>query len=146
MNITDSNGVSLTPEMIEAGWNFHYWLAVLCSPAILRSMRRTPIPEHIVRVLDAYLPYASGKQSPFSTVGVHADPQQREMLMRKLRGIIARWRPPEIPEELVETARALMRAEGVEVPLEGFTWDPKVAPEDCLLWPEGVPLIVQGKW
>ncbi len=40
-----------------------------------------------------------------------------------------------------------MRTEGVEWPpgKESVDWEGPEAPEEGLMWPEGIPLILQGK-
>lgn len=124
--------------------DFLNWLGFLCCPHLLRSMRRAPIPAHLVRLLDAYLPYARSDRVRFmAPPRFQVNPEKREELTLQLRALLKQWTPPDIPDELVQTARALMRAEGVERPRSG-KWDtvkvdPAHPPEETLMWPEGIP-------
>jgi nucleoside-diphosphate-sugar epimerase len=138
----------LTPSSSDyaAVTDFLNWLGFLCCPHILRSMRRAPVPGHLVRLLDAYLPYVRSERVRFLVPPkFRLNPQRREELALELRALLEQWTPPDIPEALVKTARALMRAEGVERPPSGkwdtFQVDPVHPPEETLMWPEGIPRL-----
>jgi hypothetical protein len=122
---------------------FREWLAVLSSPRILQAMRRKPTKEHLLRMLDAFLPYTRTTRQRARLDSWEPDPQKREARALELRAAIERWDSPEISREIIQAARALSREDGDDCTDE--TWDAhevplEFPPEDYLLWPEGVPL------
>jgi hypothetical protein len=116
------------------------WLIVLAAPHIYRSLKRQVEPAFLLRLLDIFIPYADrGDHYLFD----RAPDPDRSALARRLRDLIAAWTPPELPVEITEAARALLRAEGYEKPpLEAATWEdfnfqPDSDPlESRLAWPE----------
>lgn len=120
------------------------WLEMFAAPHLFQGMRRIPPHEHLLRIMDTYLAYVrhDGRymQPQFEPVPY----ERRELLAQKLRALLESWTPPTIPENIVDTARALLYAEGLD-PREG--WDhlspPGFKPEEHLLWPEGVPALLK---
>ncbi|WP_437960402.1 hypothetical protein WME76_12680 [Sorangium sp. So ce119] len=77
--------------------------------------------------------------------------ERRLPLATRLRELFETWTRPELPQEVIEVSRALMEYEGIKPPACG--WDAYEDPEeggikfeDALLWPEGVPAILNGQW
>lgn len=128
--------------------NFSIWLGVLAAPHLFRSIGRTVDPVHLAGLLDVWIAYVDRgdryQQAMFSPVPY----EQRPELARRLRGLVAAWRPPELPTEITEAARALLHAEGLKSP-QGAGWDELTFEledervEDILLWPEGVPRLLR---
>ncbi len=79
MNIDDLRAPPLPPWYKDV-WYFYDWMAVLCSPPLLRGMRRAPIPEHLIRLLDAYLPFAKTSER-----WLHRPPDSTEMETRSIQ-------------------------------------------------------------
>jgi hypothetical protein len=136
--------------MAESGFNiFHFeeWLVVLSSPRILQAMQRVPPREHLLRMLDAYLPYArSTGQFTSRSHDWQLDPQKRGERALELRAAIERWSSPTISREITQAARALLREDGYDASDE--VWDAheiESPPNDYLLWPEGVPLELRAQ-
>jgi hypothetical protein len=122
---------------------FQEWMAVLSSPRILKAMRRMPTKEHLLRMLDAFLPYTRTTRQRAGSEHLRFDPKKREARALELRAAIERWDSPEISREIIQAARALSREDGDDCSDE--EWDAhevelEFPPEDYLLWPEGVPL------
>lgn len=122
------------------------WLMVLSSTPLYRSLGRTPIPAHLVALMDIYLEYVAhdGRYRKAEFEGVPYE--RRGPLAEKLRALLATWTPPELPDTVKEAARELLYAEGLLGP-EG-DWDnlmieDPVPVEDMLLWPEGVPALLR---
>lgn len=135
--------------MADHGFDIFYfeeWLVVLSSPRILQVMQRVPPREHLLRMLDAYLPYArSTGQFTYRSREWQLDPQKRGARALELRAAIERWSEPTISREITQAARALLREDGYDVSDE--VWDGheiESPPNDYLLWPEGVPLALQA--
>jgi hypothetical protein len=126
---------------------FEEWLTVLASPRILQAMQRVPPREHLLRMLDAYLPYAgSTAQFTYRSGDWQLDPRKREACALELRAAIERWSSKAISREITQAARALLRADGGGVSDEA--WDAheiESPPNDYLLWPEGVPLELKAQ-
>ena len=129
-----------------------YWLYVLAAPHLYRTLRRAVDPAHLTRLMDIWVAYAERGDRYFG--GGHprdeglrlpVPEEQRRLLARNLRALIAAWTPPDLPAEITQTARAVLLAEGVQ-PTQGGDWDSftfevdGVSVEDALLWPE----VVQG--
>ncbi|WP_438021659.1 hypothetical protein WMF18_31765 [Sorangium sp. So ce315] len=84
----------------------------------------------------------------------NVDEERREALADRLRTLLETWTPPELTPEIVDTARQRLKAEGDTSSPEEWdaaSWespshDPGAPPEDYLLWPEGIPAILKGKW
>jgi hypothetical protein len=126
------------------------WLMVLASPPLFRTLRRMPDRDHLLHLLDTFVAYAARNDH---VVHVKWSPRrwvrhsEREALARKLREILATWTPPELPQEITDTARELVEAEGMRPPEGG--WDnlehDKPYPlEDVLSWPEGIPVVLRA--
>ncbi len=148
MLVLDKDGNPIGPEHTDF-FHFETWLAVLAAPRVLRTLRRVPPRDHLLRMLDAYLPYAGSTRHYVSRGDdFRPDPQRREAAVLHLRDVIERWTSPDIPAEMIEAARAVLREDGVLEPKGG--WDevedaPGSPPaEECLLWPEG-PACAQGE-
>ncbi len=114
------------------------WLIVLAAPHIYRSLTRQVQPAFLLRLLDIFIAYADrGDHYLFDR---DPDPD-RSVLARRLRDLIAAWTPPELPAEMTEAARALLRAEGYETPPRGaVTW------EDFHFLPDSEPLENSLSW
>ncbi|NUQ73071.1 MAG: hypothetical protein HUU21_05905 [Polyangiaceae bacterium] len=138
-----ANGRPVLDDFVDVA-NCVMWLTVLAAPHIFRSMTRMPPREHVARLVDIYIEYV---RHDGRYVGADFEPvpyETREPLALKLRDLIATWTPPELPADIIEAARALLHAEGMNPPAGGWdnTPDPDVRPEEFLLWPEGVPALM----
>lgn len=119
------------------------WLMVLASRTGYHSLERKPPPEHLIRLLDIYIAYVARGGHYHPPMFQPAPYERREPLAAKLRAILETWTPSELPDEVVEAARDLLHAEGLQGP--GNDWgalplhwfDP-----DFLLWPEGIPALL----
>ena len=112
------------------------WLTTLAAPRLFRSMTRVPPREHLLAQLDCFL---AGPGSDWRGDARLVDEAQQQVLAGRLRTLVERWAPPELPEEITMTTRALLVASGGEAP-EGdwdtFTYEGPETIEDILLWPE----------
>jgi hypothetical protein len=143
---SEDTGVYAYPTEADYADVFHFqqWLHVLASPRILQTMRRRPTQEHLLTLVDAYLPYArSERLLSHGATKWRPDPQKREARAIELRAAIEQWTTPEISREITHAARALAREDGLGEPEEG--WDAYVVeleppPENYLVWPETVEL------
>lgn len=121
-------------------FHFQHWLHVLASPRILQAMRRMPTQEHLLIMLDAYLPYARSERRLRDGEKIwYPDPQKREACALALRAAMERWSSSAISSEITQAARALLREDGICEPEEG--WDAYVVEseppvENYLVWPE----------
>lgn len=129
--------------------NTTHWIMVLASPPLYRTMKREAEPAHLVRLVDVWIAYAER-----GDVYHHADfapvpYEQRVPLARRLRALLAEWRPPELPSEITEVARAVLHAEGMKPPQkdgwDATAIDPEYPLEDILLWPEGIPALLRRR-
>jgi hypothetical protein len=128
--------------------NFSHWIAVLAAPHLYRTMTRHPDPALLTKYMDMWVTYAErgdwywGKPDEDRSRLLERIP-----LSRKLRDLIAAWTPPELPNEIVEAARALLDAEGLKPPpKKGESWDELDfggPVEDFLIWPEGIPAKIR---
>lgn len=118
------------------------WLMAIASRATYSRLGRVPTREHIIHVIDVYIAYAARNgrcnQPMFEPVAY----ERREPLATKLRTLLETWTPPEVPDEIIDAARAILYAEG----LRGQNDDWENLPEnpvdpDLMLWPEGVPAL-----
>ncbi|WP_437585758.1 Uma2 family endonuclease [Sorangium sp. So ce1000] len=145
--VTVDNGPPSSGFM--AAWHLLNWLLVLACPRIFHRMGRMPPREHMVKLVDDYLPYARSERQQRSWKHgrlFQVDTERRQMLAARLRALLMEWSPPELPPEITETARALLDTEGHDPPLGGWgnLPDPDMPPEDFLLWPEGTPALIRG--
>lgn len=137
-------GVKAHPTDDEFADIFHFqqWLIVLSSPRILEAMRQVPTREHLLCMIDAYLPYArSNRQLTDMSVpdSWRPDPELREARALELRATIEQWTGPTISKEVIQAARALLHEDSVDKSDEA--WDTYIVdleppPENFLVWPE----------
>lgn len=130
-------------------WHFLNWLLVLACPRMFHRMARRPTREHLLKLVDDYLPYARSERQQRSWKHgsrFEVDRERRQMLAARLRELFTRWSPLELSPEITEAARALLDTEGNDPPPGGWgnLRDPDVPPEEILLWPEGMTAIVRG--
>jgi hypothetical protein len=136
-------------EEISHAFQFHMWLHVLASPRVFYQMTRKPTREHMLSVYARYLPYAQSRRARVDQQGyfvTRGDEELREKLSNRIRELFETWNPPDLPKELTDAARALLAAECIEPPECGWDnvqVDPNYPPEECLLWPEGVPALLK---
>ena len=102
---TDADGMNIDTLSIILT---EHWLMVLASPQAYRALVRPVAPQFLVRLLDIWIAYADRGEHYFSATA--PDPN-RPTLARKLRDLIATWTPPDLPAEITEAARALLRRE-----------------------------------
>jgi len=126
---------------------FH-WLFALAAPHLFRGMSRVPPREHLLEMVDVFIDRAQRGDRNDGATFEPVPYEQREPLARRLRSLLAVWMPPDLSPEIVETARALIHADGHDAPPGG--WDTATIEgddpfEDILLWPEGVPAILRGR-
>lgn len=144
-DLSDPNNESQVPTDFEDVVNAQYWLFVLASPPLYATLSRSPVRDHLLRLMDVYIAYAE-RGGRYSRGRGDALYERREPIARKLRALMETWAPPELPREIVDTARELLEADGQEAPEGG--WD-HLSPggpepvEDILLWPEGVPKLLR---
>jgi hypothetical protein len=120
------------------------WIQVLAVPRIFLGMKR-PVPrDHLLSMVDNFIAYAQSGERYGKAEFEPVPYEQREPLARKLRALVEQWSPPGLPGEITETARAVLRADGMLGPPGGWdnVPDPDMPPEQYLLWPEGVPALV----
>lgn len=137
-----------SPDLIGA-WHFLNWLLVLACPRMFHQMVRRPTREHMLKLLNDYLPYArSERQQYFWKYGsrFEVDRERRQMLAGRLQKLFMEWSHPELTPEITEIARALLDTEGNDPPPGGWgkLQDPDVPPEEILLWPEGMAGIAKA--
>ncbi len=101
-----------------------HWLRVLATPRFFHGLGRVPSREHLLGLLDIFLAYLRHDGRYVSAEFEPVPYEQREPLARKLRALIEAWTPPGLPQEIVETARALLHAEGVREPAQAGTTCP----------------------
>jgi hypothetical protein len=126
--------------------NTTFWLGVLASPPLYRTLGRTPIREHLLHLMDIYIAYAA-RDGRYGPVEHQPVPYERRVpLAARLRALLETWTPPELSREITEAARDLLFAEGHTAP-DG-DWDKLTITgpdplEDILLWPEGIPALLR---
>ncbi len=87
------------------------WVAVLAAPHLYRGLTRPAEPDVIVKLLDVWIARADRRDlESDKQFGYHFDGEAA----RRLRAMVAAWTPPELPAEVTEAARALVRATGFE--------------------------------
>jgi hypothetical protein len=96
------------------------WLHVLAAPHLYRMLQHGVDTAHLMRMMDFWIAYVDGDARDKTAASTPAPHEERRAMARALRERIAAWVPPELPVELTEAARALLRAEGRE-PKRG--WD-----------------------
>lgn len=139
---TDKEGWSRLEDHVCAG----NWLFVLAAPHLFRSMSRVPPREHLLKMVDIFVERAKRGDHEEVPDFEPVPYEQREPLARKLRALIEVWTPPDLSAEIIETARALLHADGKNAPGGGWdaaTIDGADSCEEILLWPEGVPAILR---
>lgn len=126
------------------------WLKVFGCPRLFRGLSRIPPQEHILRLLDVYDAYLQ-HDGRYHKAEFHPVPYERRApLSARFRELVEQWVPPGLPAEMMHVARELLHAEGSNPPPGGwdeYAGDPSdpYPPEDCLLWPEGVPALLNAK-
>ena len=126
-------------------FNAYCWVMVLASPPRYRTLRRPVDLGHLLRLVDVLISYAD-RDGRYLRPEI-ADPPYalRGSLSRAVRERIADWVSPELPPELTNAARELLRAEGFRAPEGGWDELSIAGPEpleDLLLWPEGIPALL----
>jgi hypothetical protein len=119
------------------------WFLVLASRRGYHSLGREPSPEHLIHLLDIYIAYAA-RDGRYHQPGFQPVPYERRVpLATKLRAILETWTPSEPSDELIEVVRALLYAEGIREPPDGWESPTRLNPEpELLLWPEGIPALL----
>lgn len=146
---TIMDGENPRVEEIVDACHFHDWLHTLACPRVFHQMTRKPTREHMLHVYARYLPYARSRREWVDVQGYfifRGDEDLREKLANRLGQLFETWTPPDLPPEITETARALLESEGIEPPEGGwdnFQIDMRDPVEECLLWPEGIPLLLK---
>lgn len=113
---------------------FREWLQVLARPSVFRVLVRLPTRAHLLALLDAYRPFAASHMVPAE--------RQALALTERMREHLSEWSPPELTEEIVTTARALLTADGCYKELDwekGPDLDPGETIEDIVTWPSNEP-------
>src|SRR4051794_19816041 len=96
--------------------NTTHWFMVLAAPPLYRTLGRTPIREHLLRLMDIYIAYVE-RDGRYSRAEHEPVPYERRgSLSAKLRALLETWTPPELPREITEAARELLFAEGMAGP------------------------------
>jgi len=140
------DGSSLLGDFV-ASANAVQWIQILAIPRIFLSMKRVVPREHLLSMIDAFIAYAQSGERYAKADDEPVPYEQREPFARKLRALVEQWSPPGLPADITETARELLRADGMLPPPGGWdsTPDPDMPPEQYLLWPEGVPAFMKSE-
>ncbi len=120
------------------------WIQILAVPRIFLSMKRIVPRDHLLSMIDIFIAYAQSGERYGRAQFEPVPYENREPLARKLRALVEQWSPPGLPFEISDTARALLNADGMLSPPGGWDNmpDPDMSPELYLLWPEGVPALL----
>ena len=133
------NGSSVLSDFVES---FHaiQWLQTLAAPKVFGGMNRMPPREHLLRMVDTYLAYVRRGERNVDPDFVLVPYEQREPAALRLRALVETWSPPGLPVEIMEAARAVLYADGMKGPPDGWdnVYDASLRPEEYLLWPEDV--------
>jgi hypothetical protein len=126
------------------------WLETLGRPQLYAALSRKPTREHILHVIDLYMPYAQSRPEHREERGYvrhGVDLQRAEDLALRFRALIESWEPPDLTAEITEAARELLMADGTHQPVGGvWVWGDMHPPEEIeniLMWPEGVPELIR---
>ncbi|WP_437915535.1 hypothetical protein WME73_10255 [Sorangium sp. So ce302] len=150
LTFTSGDGREDIEDTVDA-INATYWLWAFSSPRVYGTFSRVPPRDHILRMMSIYISYVKkgGRHTAPQFQPVHYE--RRLPLALRLRELFEQWTQPELPQEVVDVSRALIEYEGIKAPACG--WDAYEDPEedgikyeDTLLWPEGVPAILKGRW
>lgn len=122
------------------------WMEVLAAPRCYGALQRPVDPAVLLQLLDFWIAYAERGDH----YGGDATPDAlRPALARRLRALIAAWTPPDLPPEISEAARAVLRAEWQRALPKRTTWDDHTCDpsngrslESYLIWSEGLPAIL----
>jgi hypothetical protein len=123
---------------------FRGWLDFFARPTAFASLSRMPSREHLLLLLDAYQPFAQS---------LATDVPRALELTERMRTLLSDWPPLDLPAEMVDTARALLRADGSHlVPdWDKMDWDsaPDLDPgqtiDQCVVWPPWEPKSVSDE-
>jgi hypothetical protein len=127
---------------LDNSFPFRDWLQVLARPTVFASLSRMPSREHLLSLLDAYQPFAQS---------LAGDERLALELLERMRVLLSGWSPPDLPAEIVDVARALLRADGSCAVLD---WDkgPDLGPgetvDNAVVWPPWEPRTMSDdiKW
>lgn len=131
------------PRVHEIGnaFPFRGWLHVLARPEVFHALTRQPSREHLLLLCDAYMPFARSRREHVDEQGYisGADEPLACELAERMRSLLEAWSPPDLPMEIVETARALLHADrsslGVLDWKKGPDLDPGQTVDDTVVWP-----------
>lgn len=94
---------------------FRDWLQVLARPHLFQMLTRQPSREHLLMLCDAYLPYARSRRELAKEQGYvsHAENELLATeLAERMHALLEDWSPHSLTPEIVDTARALLVADG----------------------------------
>jgi hypothetical protein len=139
------------PRVHEIGnaFPFREWLHVLARPEVFHALTRKPSRDHLLRLCDAYSPFARSRREHAKEQGYvsGADEPLVSELADRMRLLLEGWSPPDLPAEIVEAARALLRADRSSMVLD---WDmkPELDPgqtiDDIVVWPPLEPMSTKA--
>ena len=115
------------------------WLQVLARPAVFGMLARAPSAEHLLDLLEAYRPFAEARAK---------DPETTLTELARLREQLRLWVSPDLPAEIVDIARALLRADGCYTVLD---WEmvPRLDDgqkvDDLVVWPPWEPMPTKAR-
>ena len=119
------------------------WLLVLASRRGYHALGREPSTEHLIHLLDIYIAYAAHDGRYHQPAFQPVPYERRVPLATKLRAILETWKPSEPSDEVIEAVRALLYAEGIREPSDGWESSTRHNPDpELLLWPEGIPALL----
>lgn len=124
------------------------WLMVLAAPPLFCTLVRVPVRQHVAKLIDIYAAYAA--RGDLLMDYPELEPQRHEQriaAVERLRPLLVSWMPPDLPAEITEAARDVLRAEGVASPEGGWSAlqnDGSDPLDDVLSWPEGTPVVVRA--
>ncbi|MEO5726929.1 MAG: hypothetical protein ABI134_10625, partial [Byssovorax sp.] len=109
------------------------WLLVLASRRGYHSLGREPPTEHLIRLLDIYVAYAT-HDGRYHQPSFQPVPYERRVpLATRLRALLEKWTPSEPSDEVIEAVRALLYAEGIGEPSDGWESPTRGNPDPDLL-------------
>jgi hypothetical protein len=122
------------------------WVEELAAPRRYRILQRQADPEVILKLLDVWIARAD-----------RADPLSEKLFghpfdagaARVLRASVTAWKSPDLPAEVTEAARALLRSMGEKTAPGGVAWDDYTFEDrdgrtldSYLVWSDGIDAIL----
>jgi hypothetical protein len=123
------------------------WLDVLAAPRRYRMLTRPADPDVLLKLLDIWIARAERSDPEGERLFGHRFDAESA---RALRAPVAAWKSHDLPAEVTEAARGLLRSMGKETAPGGVAWDDYTFEDrdgrtldSYLIWSEGLDEIVQ---